>query len=127
MRSERERSEIINEIGSRNQGSYLVLGIDTKGTITRVNSALEELTGKPKDAFIDIPFSTFLARHSSVSERWMDFFVDAKDDKPVNSVELPMLTARGEDVLVSWTSFPIKNDLHFTDRTRKLYQIKELF
>lgn len=111
MRSERERSEILNELGSRDQGSYLVLGIDTNGKITRINEALEEVTGKSKDAFIDIPFSAFLTKHSSVSERWMDFFVDAKDDKPVTNIELPMQTVKGKDVLISWTSFPIKNDL----------------
>jgi PAS domain S-box-containing protein len=111
MRSERERSEILNELGSRDQGSYLVLGIDTSGKITRVNEVLEEVTGKSKDAFIDIPFSAFLTKHSSVSERWMDFFVDAKDDKPVTNIELPMQTVKGKDVLISWTSFPIKNDL----------------
>lgn len=111
MRSERERLDIIREIGSRNQGSFLVLGMDTDGKIIRVNDTIEQITGKKRDEFIDIPFSMFLTKHSSLSDKWMDFFLLAKDDKLMGSVELPMQTTKGEDVMVSWMSFPIKNDI----------------
>lgn len=106
----REMSEILDELHPRPKGSCLILGIDKRGNITRFNESLEQITGRSSDEVIDTPFSTFFSKHPHLIDRWMDVLIHSKEDKPIQDLELPLKTIAGNDITVSWTSFPVKTE-----------------
>jgi len=107
MKNEEERLRLLDELFPMKQESCLVFGINREGIITRFNDDFELLIGKSKEEVINKPISTFFADDPQLLDRWMDVIAQARANKPINDVELPLQTKSGDDIVVSWTNFPI--------------------
>ncbi|RLF58588.1 MAG: hypothetical protein DRN27_05030, partial [Thermoplasmata archaeon] len=110
MRSKEERSDILEDIDPKRKGSCLVVGIDKRGNITKFNEEFEEMTGKKRAGVLNTPFSTFFSKEYKFIDSWMDLIIKMRSNEKIPDMDLPMQTKNGEDVLVSWTSFPLTSN-----------------
>ncbi len=109
MKEKLEESIFIRDVDSSPKGSTLVVGIDNQGNISRFNKTLEDLTGSTKNDVINESFLSYFSRQIPSAElqkllNQVRFNPDGVD------VDTSFKTVHGENMVVSWTSFPIKND-----------------
>jgi len=109
MRSKRERSDILNNIDPNVLGSCLVVRIDKRGNINKCNEPFTKMIGKQNIDVLNTPFSMCLSRKPKIIDSWTDILLKMKYNEDVSDLELPIKTESGDDVVVSWTNFPIKN------------------
>jgi len=109
MTRKMERPIFIRDKDPLAQGSTLVVGIDKKGKIIRFNDTLEQFTGSVKKDVLDIPFATYFSKQIPKEE--LDKLVKQARYNPDSlDLDTSFRTVQGDDVVVSWTGFPIKND-----------------
>lgn len=104
-----ERPIFIRDTDPVHQGSTLVVGIDKKGHISRFNETLEQLTGSSKEDVIDVPFSTYFSKQIP-KEELKNLINQARFNPDSVDIDTSFQTVNGENVIVSWTGFPIKNE-----------------
>jgi PAS domain S-box-containing protein len=109
MNRKMERPIFIRDTDPLIQGSTLVVGIDKKGNITRFNDTLEQLTGSSKKDVLDVPFSSYFSRQ--IPEEELQKLVNQARFNPESvDMDTSFQTVHGENVVVSWTGFAIKNE-----------------
>ena len=109
MTRKMERPIFIRDKDPLAQGSTLVVGIDKKGKIIRFNDTLEQFTGSVKKDVLDVPFATYFSKQIPKEE--LDKLVKQARYNPDSlDLDTSFRTVQGDDVVVSWTGFPIKND-----------------
>jgi PAS domain S-box-containing protein len=91
-----------------NKKDNLVLGIDSKGKILKFNELCEQVSGYNKDKVLNKNFFDLLIpnRYQNV---WENFFNHSKQNKMIHDFKLPFITKNGHEIMISWSSFPIKN------------------
>ncbi len=86
----------------------LVLTINSEGRIVKFNKICEQISGYIKD---DVVNNNFFDR--LIPERyfdlWLEFFDHSQQNKMLHDFKLPFLTKNGHEIMVSWSSFPVKN------------------
>lgn len=91
-----------------NRESILVLSVDKNGKILRFNKECELMSGNGKKEVLNKQLFDFLIPERHV-EQWEEIFDYAKRNKPINDFELPILTQRGPEAMISWSAFPARN------------------
>ena len=109
MTRKMERPIFIRDNDPLAQGSTLVVGIDKKGKIIRFNDALEQLTGSVKKDVLDVPFASYFSKQIP-KEELQDLLKQARFNPDEVDLDTSFRTVQGDDVVVSWTGFTIKND-----------------
>jgi len=108
MKEKMERPIFNRNSDPNSQGSTLVVGIDKKGNIIRFNDTLEQLTGSEKKDVINVPFSSYFSKQ--IPEEELQKLITQARFNPENvDVDTSFQTVSGDNVLISWTGFPIKN------------------
>ena len=109
MNRKMERPVFIRDSDPLQEGSTLVVGIDRKGNIIRFNNTLEHLTGSSKKDVLDVPFSTYFSRQIP-EEDLIKLIHQARFNPESVDVDTTFKTINGENVVVSWMGFAIKNE-----------------
>ena len=109
MTRKMERPIFIRDTDPLAQGSTLVVGIDKKGKIIRFNDTLEEFTGSVKKDVLDVPFATYFSKQIP-KEELENLVKQARYNPDSLDLDTSFRTVHGDDVLVSWTGFALKND-----------------
>lgn len=88
----------------------VVLSVDSEGRIIKFNEASERLSGYSRDDALDKFFIDFLVPNR-YSGRWRNVFETIKKNKLIDDFRLPLLTKNGHEIMISWSSFPVKDDM----------------
>ena len=104
-----ERPIFIRNKDPLREGSTLVVGINKKGNITRFNETLEQLTGSSKKDVLDESFSSYFSKQIP-NEELQKLINEARFNPDGVDVDTSFQTVQGENMMISWTGFPIKND-----------------
>ena len=103
-----ERLDVRENKNSRSRESILVLNVDQNGKILRFNKECERILGISKKEVLNRQFFDFLIPER-YSNQWEKIFDYARQHKPLNDLELPILTQHGREIMVSWSGFPTNN------------------
>jgi len=103
-----ERLNLRENKNSRSRESVLVLNVDQNGKILRFNKECERILGISKKEVLNRRLFDFLIPEH-YSDQWEKFFDYARQHKPLNDIELPILTQHGQEIMVSWSGFPTNN------------------
>ena len=88
----------------------IVFSIGSNGRITKFNEESEKLSGYSKYDAIGKVFIDFLVP-DRYSDQWKDVFDTVKKNKLIDDFNLPLLTKNGHEIMISWSSFPVKDDM----------------
>jgi len=99
----RKRDSNISDI----RRNSLVLSIDQKDKIIRFNDKCEQVSGYYKDESLDKQFLNFLIP-GRYRAQWTNVLASIRKDKMIEEFKLPILTRNGHEIMISWSSFPIK-------------------
>ena len=103
-----EGLNVMENKNSRSRESVLVLDVDQNGKILRFNKECERILGISKKEVLNRRLFDFLIPEC-YSNQWEKIFDYARQHKPLNDLELPILTQHGQEVMVSWSGFPTNN------------------
>ena len=108
-------SETAEEISKDGYSGLSVMGeivfsIGSNGRITKFNEESEKLSGYSKYDAIGKVFIDFLVP-DRYSDQWKDVFDTVKKNKLIDDFNLPLLTKNGHEIMISWSSFPVKDDM----------------
>ena len=109
MNQKMERPVFIHDLDPLTQGSTLVVGINTKGKISRFNETLEQLTGTSKKDALDVPFASYFSKQIPQDEL-EKLLRQAKYNPESVDIETSFQTVTGENVVVNWIGFTIKDE-----------------
>lgn len=93
---------------SRVRGKDLVLGIDKNGRIIKFSEECERISGYNKNEVLNKDFYDFFIPERYLTQ-WKNVFNSIRKNKLIDDFKLPLLTQRGHEIMVSWSSFPVKN------------------
>lgn len=91
-----------------NRLNNLVLSIDQNEKIIKFNNECEKIFGYNKDKILNRNFSDTLLPNR-YQKQWKNIIKSIKKDKSMDDFKLPLLTKHGHEIMVSWASFPVKN------------------
>ena len=91
---------------SRNREIFLVVSIDKNGKIVQFNKGCEKITGYKRYEALNKEFFDFLIPENYFEE-WKRMFDSARRDEVINDLKLPWLTRQGQEIMISWSSFPV--------------------
>jgi len=103
-----EESKKENSIDLRNNENLLVLSIDKNGKIVQFNRECEKIVGYNRDEVLNREFFDLLIPKSYI-EQWEKMFDSVKRNERINDFKLPWLTHHGQEIMISWSSFPIEH------------------
>jgi len=103
-----EGLNVMENKNSRSRESILVLDVDQNGKILRFNKECERILGISKKEVLNRRLFDFLIPEC-YSNQWEKIFDYARQHKPLNDLELPILTQHGREIMVSWSGFPTNN------------------
>jgi len=87
----------------------LVLSIDKNGRINKFNPECEKVFGYRKNEVIN-RFVTDFFIPSQYLDQWKYIFEYSKTNKLVDNFKIPFLTKSGQEIMVYWSNFPVKNE-----------------
>lgn len=87
----------------------LVLGVDKNGRINKFNPECEKVLGYRKNEVLN-RFVTDFFIPSRYLDHWKYLFEYSKTNELVDDFQIPFLTKSGEEIIVYWSNFPVKND-----------------
>jgi PAS domain S-box-containing protein len=93
---------------SRVRGKDLVLGIDKNGRIIKFNDECEKISGYNKNEVLNKDLYDFFIPERYLTQ-WKNVFNSIRRNKLIDDFKLPLLTQHGHEIMVSWSSFPVKN------------------
>jgi len=103
-----EGLNVMENKNSRSRESVLVLNVDQNGKILLFNKECERILGISKKEVLNRQLFDFLIPERN-SDQWEKIFDYARQHKPLNDLELPILTQHGQEIMVSWSGFPTNN------------------
>jgi len=90
-------------------GRSLVLSIDQNERIVKFNKECEQISGYTKnDVLNKHPFDFLMP--DRYREQWKKFLNYSRENKMMDNFKLPLLTRQGHEIMISWSSFPTKNN-----------------
>jgi len=87
----------------------LVLSIDKNQRITKFNEECEKIFGYRKDEVINRNVIDFFIP-TQYLDQWKYIFEYSKINKQVDNLKIPFLNKSGQEIIVSWSNFPVKNE-----------------
>lgn len=93
---------------SRQQINSLVLSIDSNERISKFNKECERILGYNKNEALNRPIFDFLIPDRFV-DQWKYLIGQSRKKNMIDDFRLPLLTKQGNEIVVSWSSFPAKN------------------
>lgn len=99
----RKRDNTISYI----RDNSLVLSIDKNEKIIKFNDKFEQVSGYDKKDALERNVFDFLISSRYVKQ-WKDTLLSLRKNKFIEDFCLPILTRNGHEIMVSWSSFPIK-------------------
>ena len=103
-----EESKIVNINKIQIKSKELVLSIDQNEKIIKFNEECELIFGYKKDEVLNRPFFDFLIPER-YSRSWKNMFKSVKKNNLIDDFRLPLQTKNGHEIMVLWSSFPLKN------------------
>jgi len=97
-----------NKKHSDQLASSLVLSIDNNERISKFNKECERVLGYRKKEALNRPIFDFLIPERYI-DQWKYLFDNSQKNKMIEDFKLPLLTKQGNEIVVSWSSFPVKN------------------
>lgn len=86
----------------------LILTIDQNENIIKINSECERISGYKKDDILNQNFLNMLIPKRYL-EQWKNVIKSVRENKLIDDFSLPLLTNDGHEVMISWSSFPVKD------------------
>jgi len=102
-----EKNKISNSPSS-NHNKDLVLSIDKSGKIVKLSKECEKTFGYSNKDILNKSFLDTLAP-KKYKGRWQEKFNSAKKNGSIDDFKLPISTFNGHEIMISWSSFPVKN------------------
>lgn len=98
-------------VGSHNPiiQDSLVLSIDKNERITKFNEECEKIFGYRKNEVINRFVTDFFIPIQYLNQ-WKYILEYSKINKQIDNLKIPFLTKSGEEIFVSWSNFPVKNE-----------------
>ena len=93
---------------SRQLLNSLVLSIDNNEKISKFNKECERVLGYSKKEVLNRPIFDFLIPDRFV-DQWKYLVDQSRKKNMIDDFKLPLLTKQGNEIVVSWSSFPVKN------------------
>ena len=87
----------------------LVLSIDKNERITKFNEECEKVFGYKKNEVINRLVSDLFIP-TSYLDQWKNLFEYSKINKTIDNFKLPFLTKSGQETIIYWSNFPVKNE-----------------
>ena len=104
-----QSAEVLNKRKNLlNRLNNLVLSIDQNEKIIKFNNECEKIFGYNKDEVLNSNFSDTLMPNR-YQKQWKNMIKSIKKDKSMDDFKLPLLTKHGHEIMISWASFPVKN------------------
>ena len=104
-----QSAEVLNKRKNLlNRLNNLVLSIDQNERIIKFNNECEQFFGYNKDEVLNSNLSDSLIPNR-YQKQWKNMIKSIKKDKSMDDFKLPLLTKHGHEIMVSWASFPVKN------------------
>ncbi|MCK4996301.1 MAG: PAS domain S-box protein [Thermoplasmatales archaeon] len=104
-----QSAEVLNKRKNLlNRLNNLVLSIDQNEKIIKFNNECEKFFGYNKDEVLNSNLSDSLIPNR-YQKQWKNMIKSIKKDKSMDDFKLPLLTKHGHEIMVSWASFPVKN------------------
>ena len=97
-----------NRLVISNSKNNLVLGLNMDGEIVQFDIVCQQLTGYSRTEALNKKISDFLIPTSYIT-KWKELFDSVVKNEDVDDFEIPLKTSNGEEVLISWSSFPLEN------------------
>jgi len=108
MGKQADESELIKSNNLKVQDN-LVFTIDKNERITKFNEECEKVFGYKKNEVINRVVSDFFIPTRFLNQ-WENFLKYSKINKLFDNFKIPFLTKSGQEIIVYWNNFPIKND-----------------
>ncbi len=93
---------------SHHRDDLLVLGIDYEGNIIQFNDVCEHIAGYNKKETVNKSFERIMP--AAYAQQWQQMINTARIDTSIHEFKLPLLTREGKEVMITWSSFPVKED-----------------
>lgn len=86
----------------------LVLTIDQDENIIKFNSECEIISGYTKENILNQSFFDTLIPKRYYNQ-WKKVLSSVRENKLIDDFSLPLLTNKGHEIMISWSSFPVKD------------------
>ena len=96
-----------NNIKSNLQKNRLVLSINKNEKIIKFNKECERISGYNKNDVLNKSFFEILIPDRYYNQ-WQKALESLRKNKSIEDFKLPILTKNGHEIMISWSSFPIK-------------------
>jgi PAS domain S-box-containing protein len=103
-----EESKISESHNSKINDS-IVLSIDKNKRITKFNEECEKVFGYKKNEVINRYITDFLVP-PRYFDQWENLLEYSKINKIVDNFNIPFLSKSGQEIMISWSNFPVKNE-----------------
>lgn len=103
-----EESNSKNKKSWINQEKDLIITIDQHEKIIKFNDVCERISGFNKKDVIYKDFFELLIP-TRYSDQWKNIISGVRKDKLIDDFTLPVQTKHGHEIMISWSSFPVKN------------------
>ena len=88
--------------------SDLILTIDQDENIIKFNDECERISGHTKNNILNQNFfDTLIPRR--YQHQWKKVLDSVRENKLIDDFSLPLLTNNGHEIMISWSSFPVKD------------------
>ncbi len=108
MTETKEESTMVSKKQSQHRDDLLVVGIDPEGNIIQFNDICELIIGYNQKETINKSFEMIIPQE--YTKQWQQIINTARTDRSIHEFKLPLLNREGKEVMVSWSSFPVKED-----------------
>ncbi len=100
-----------NQYKKRNFSSKyqdVILTIDQDENIIKVNDECERISGYNEDEILNQNFFDKIIPES-YKQQWKKVIEKVRENKLIDDFSLPLLTSDGHEIMISWSSFPVKD------------------
>lgn len=105
METNKERSD---KKKKTSKYSDLILTIDQDENIIKFNDECERISGYTKNNILNQSFfDTLIPKR--YQQQWKKVLDGVRENKLIDDFSLPLLTNNGHEIMISWSSFPVKD------------------
>ena len=94
----------------------LFFGVNNRGEIVQFDKKCQNITGYPRDEVLNQKIWDYLIPEAHIS-KWQHIIDKVMHSEPIENLKLPWKTSNGNEILVTWNSFPLDNK----DTTHQTY------
>jgi PAS domain S-box-containing protein len=86
----------------------IILTIDQNCKIIKINDECEKISGYNKDNILNKGFFEILIPER-YADQWKNIISKVREDKLIDDFNLPLLSSDGNEIMISWSSFPVRS------------------